>query len=136
MNSEDQENTTYEIKLDENMNKILQAIGGMRQEFSDRFDKIEREQAESKQEFAEFKQEFAEFKVFVESQLEQFPEFKEFVEAQFEAIRQGLVQSHTEYNQLVSEISQNRSAIFSVKASVSELQEQMYQLTKNRSQPI
>lgn len=115
MNNQDREATTYEIKLDENMNKILQAIGGMRQELTDRFDKIEREQAESKQEFAEF---------------------KTYVEAQFEAVRQGIVQNHTQYNQIISEVSQNRSAIFSTKSTVCELQEQMYQLTKNISQPI
>lgn len=62
MDNQDKEATTYEIKLDENMNKILQAIGGMRQEIFERFDKIESEQVELKQEFGGSKQEFGKIK--------------------------------------------------------------------------
>ena len=102
-----------EMKTD--FDKIFNAIGEMRQDFTNQFeklnkriDKIETEQIEMKQ----------------------------FMDVQFEAIRQGLVKSYNQYNQLISEISQNRSAIFSTKVAVGELQETVYLMTRNMNQPI
>ncbi len=116
------ETSTFEMEAKDNFNRILQAIGEMRQDFTARFDdlsnrvgKIETEQAEMRKEF---------------------DDFKNFAEVQFEAVRQGLVQNYNQFDILVSEISQNRSVIFSTKAMVGELNEKVYLLTRSTEQAL
>jgi uncharacterized protein involved in exopolysaccharide biosynthesis len=116
------ETSTFEMETKKNFDLILQAIGEMRQDFGNRLDKIETEQAEIRKEQAEMRKEF--------------DEFKNFAEAQFEAIRQGLVQNYNQFDILVSEISQNRSVIFSTKAMVGELNEKIYLLTRSTEQAL
>lgn len=54
MDGNNNETSTFEMETRENFDKILQAINGMRQDFSQRLEKIETEQAETKKEFQEF----------------------------------------------------------------------------------
>ncbi len=109
MSDKNGETSTFEMETRENFNKILQAISGMRQDFSQRFDKIEAEQAELRKEFTEF---------------------KDYVEVQFEAIRQGLVKNYNRFDLLESQIAENRMVIFSTKAIIGELHERVYLLSR------
>ena len=143
MNEQDQEKTTYKIKLSEDIKAVLQAVGEMRREMSDRFDKIESEQAELKQEFTELKQEFTGLKQeFTELKREftglkqEFTEFKHSTDGQFEVVRQGIVQNFNQSNQIISEISQNRSAIYNAKAQIGELQEKFFLFANSNRQPV
>lgn len=127
------ENSTLEMETKENFNKILNAISDMREEviqrFDNRFDKLEEKVGHIEAEQALMKKEISEMK-------KEISELDGFVEVQFEAVRQGIVERNTQFNQLISEISQNRSAIFSTKAAVGEMQEKVYLLSKNIGQPI
>ena len=120
---------TSALEMKKDFDKILSAVSEMRQEFSHRFDnldervgKIETEQVEIKKGIEKIKTEQS--------------EIKHYMKVQFEANRQGLVKSYNQYNQLISEISQNRSAIFSTKAAVGELQETVYLMTRSVNHPI
>ena len=123
------EESTLEMETKENFNKILNAISEMREDFTNQFDKLNKkvEKIEAEQVLIRNK---------VEKLENEFYELKNFVDVQFEAVRQGIVQNLTQYNQIISEISHNRSAIFSTKAEVLQMQEKLYSLEKNMSQPI
>jgi predicted nucleic acid-binding Zn-ribbon protein len=117
MSDKNGETSTFEMETRENFNKILQAISGMRQDFSQRFDKIEAEQVELRKELSE--------------QRKEFTEFKDYVEVQFEAIRQGLVKNYNRLDLLESQIAENRMVIFSTKAIIGELHERVYLLSRS-----
>jgi uncharacterized protein YeeX (DUF496 family) len=51
------ETSTFEMETKKNFDLILQAIGEMRQDFGNRLDKIETEQAEIRKEQAEMRKE-------------------------------------------------------------------------------
>lgn len=131
MNNEDNkaETTTFEMETRENFNRIIQAIGDLRQDFSQRLDKIEAEQAEMKNEIVEMKNEQAGMK-------RELFDLKNYVEVQFEAVRQGLVKNYNQFDRLESQIAENRSVIFSVKAAVGELHERVYLLTRSTEQAL
>ena len=111
------------METQDNFDKILFAISGLRQEFSGRFDNIESEQTEIRKEQTEIRKEFADFK-------KKQTEFNKFVEVQFEAVRQGLVQNYQEILQLQKDAAENRMSIVTVKSMVSELNERVYQMSR------
>ena len=117
MNSKDKnsETSTFEMETKENFNQIIEAINGLRQDFTKRFDKIESEQVEIKKELAEL---------------------KNYVEIQFEAVRQGLVKNYNQSDRLESQISENRAVIYSTKAAVGELHERVYLLNRSNEQAL
>lgn len=113
----DSESSTFEMETKNNFEAILNAITEMRQEFNDRLDKVDNRLDKIEAEQAELKREFI--------------EYKQFSEAQFEAVRQGIVKNYNQSDRLVSEISQTRSVIYSVKADLGELNEKVYLLTRS-----
>ena len=66
----------------------------------------------------------------------EFHEFKNYVEIQFEAVRQGIVKNYNQFDRIESQISENRSVIFSTKAAVGELSERVYLLNKAGEQAL
>ena len=124
MNSKNnkKETSTFEIETRDNFDRILQAIGDLRQDFSKRLDKIETRLDKIETEQVVIRKEFN--------------DFKNYVEVQFEAVRQGLVKNYNQFDRLVSEISQNRSVIYSTKAELGELHEQIYLLTRSTEQAL
>ena len=124
MNSKNnkKETSTFEMETRDNFDRILQAIGDLRQDFSKRLDKIETRLDKIEAEQIETRKEFS--------------DFKDYVEVQFEAVRQGLVKNYNQFDRLVSEISQNRSVIYSTKAELGELHEQIYLLTRSTEQAL
>ncbi len=107
MNSE---SSTFEMETKNNFDKILQAIGEMRQSFENRLEKVENRLEKIKTDFNEY---------------------THFSETQFEVVRQGIAKNYNQFDRLVSEISQNRSVIYNVKADLGELSERVYLLTKS-----
>ena len=124
-----EETSTFEMETRDNFDRILQAIGDLRQDFSKRFDKIETRLDKIETEQAEMKKEQAEMR-------KDFDEFKNYAEIQFEAVRQGLVKNYNQFDRIVSEISQNRSVIYSTKAELGELHERVYLLTRSTEQAL
>jgi uncharacterized protein involved in exopolysaccharide biosynthesis len=124
MSSKDKnsETSTFEMETKENFNQIIEAINGLRQDFTKRLDKLETGQNEIKAEQTEIKKELA--------------ELKNYVEVQFEAVRQGLVKNYNHLDRLESQISENRAVIYSTKAAVGELHERVYLLTRSTEQTI
>lgn len=104
------ETSTFEMKTEKNFDKILNSISDMRQDFSYRFDGLEKR---------------------VENIETEQAKMNKFMNAQFEAIRQGLVRNYNQFDRIVSEVSQNRAAIFSMKAELGEFQERFYLFTKS-----
>ena len=123
------ETSTFEMETRDNFDRILQAIGDLRQDFSKRLDKIETglDKIETRLDKIETEQ------VVIRKE---FNDFKDYVEIQFEAVRQGLVKNYNQFDRLVSEISQNRSVIYSTKAELGELHEQIYLLTRSTEQAL
>ncbi len=117
MNNKNSENSTFEMETRESFNRILEAIGSMRQDVDKRFDKIEKRLDKIEVEQAEMRKDFTEFKTYAETQ--------------FEAIRQGLVKNYNRLDQLEAQIAENRMVIFNTKALVGELNERVYLLTKS-----
>ena len=114
MNSE---SSTFEMETKINFEAILNAITEMRQEFNNRLDKFDNRLDKIEAEQTELKREFI--------------EYRKFSETQFEAVRQGIVKNYNQFDRLDSEISQNRSVIYSVKADLGELSERVYLLNKS-----
>lgn len=121
MNSE---SSTFEMETKNNFEAILNAITEMRQEVSNRLDKIDSRLDKVDSRLDKIEAEQAELK-------REFNEYKQFSEAQFEAVRQGIVKNYNQSDRLVSEISQTRSVIYSVKADLGELNEKVYLLTRS-----
>ncbi|MGI8639412.1 MAG: hypothetical protein ACR2MG_05600 [Pyrinomonadaceae bacterium] len=115
------EKSTAEMETKENLDKILKAIGEMRSDFTNRFDSLDKrvEILDKRVEKIESEQ----------------TEMKKFMDGQFEAIRQGLVKNYAQFDRLESQIAENRSVIFSTKAIVTELRENVYLLTREIKQP-
>lgn len=122
------ETSTFEMETRENFDKILLAISGMRQEFN--------------QTIGEMRQEFNQRFDRVEQRLDKVEqrlnrveanqlESKIFAELQFEAIRKGIVQNYQEILQLQKDTAENRAAIASTRAVLSELNERV--LLMNRT---
>src|SRR5687768_6426164 len=101
MNSKNnkKEPSTFELETRDNFDRILQAIGDLRQDFSKKLDKIETrlDKIETRLDKIETEQ------VVIRKE---FSGFKDYVEVQFEAVRQGLVKNYNQFDRLVSEISQ------------------------------
>ena len=116
------ETSTFEQETKNNFELILKAITEMRQDFNDRSDKIEArlDKIETAQKGLE----------------KEFHEFKNYVEIQFEAVRQGIVKNYNQFDRIESQISENRSVIFSTKAAVGELSERVYLLNKAGEQAL
>ncbi len=106
MSDKNGETSTFEMETKENFDKILQAISGMRQDFTQRLDKIEAEQSEIRKEQTEIRKEQTEIRKELSEQRKEFTEFKDYVEVQFEAIRQGLVKNHNRFDLLESQIAE------------------------------
>lgn len=117
-----EESSTFEMETKNSFDAILKAIFEMRQSFENRLDKIENrlEKVETRLDKIEA----------------EFIEYKRFSEIQFEAVRQGLVRNYNQSDQLVSEISQSRSVIYSVKADLGELRERVYLLSKSNENAL
>ena len=115
------EKSTAEMETKENLDKILKAIGEMRSDFTNRFDSLDKrvEILDKRVEKIESEQ----------------TEMKKFMDGQFEAIRQELVKNYAQFDRLESQIAENRSVIFSTKAIVTELRENVYLLTREIKQP-
>lgn len=128
------EKSTLEMKTD--FDKILSAIGKMRDEIGHRFDDLDEKISKLDERIGKMEAEQLEIRKKIDKLKAEQSEMKQYMELQFEANRQGLVKSYNQYNQLISEISQNRSAIFSTKAAVGELQETVYLRTRNVNQPV
>ncbi len=124
MSDKNGDTSTFEMETRGNFYKILQAISVMRQDFSQRFDKIECEQVELRKELSEQRKELSEHR-------KEFIEFKDYVEVQFEAIRQGLVKNYNRFDLLESQIAENRMVIFSTKAIIGELPKRIYLLSRS-----
>lgn len=129
MSGKNDEPSAFEMETRENFNKILQAINDLRQDFSQRSDKIEPRLNKIETRLDKIEAEQAEIR-------KEFDEFKSYLEAQFEAVCQGLVKNYNQFDRLVPEISQNRFVIYSTKAEVGELHEQFFRLTGSGKQAL
>ncbi len=107
------EKSTAKMETKEGFDKILNAIGDMRQDFTNRFDSLEKRVKRIENEQSEM---------------------KKFMDGQLEAVRQGLVKNYARFDLLESQIAENRSVIFSTKAIVTELRENVYLLTREIKQ--
>ncbi len=123
------ETSTFEQETKSNFELILKAIGEMRQDFNNRFDKIETRLDNIETRLDKIEAEQAALK-------NEFDEFKNFVEIQFEAVRQGIFKNYNQFDRLESQIAENRSIIFSTKAAVGELGERVYLLNKAGEQAL
>jgi len=122
MSSKNGETSTFEIETRETFDKILRAIGDLRQDFNQRFDQLETGQAEIRKEQAELRKDFQ--------------EFKNYVEVQFESVRRGLVKNYTQLDRLEAQIAENRMVIFNTKALVGELNERVFLLTRTTERTL
>ncbi len=121
------EKSTAEMETKEGFDKILNAIGDMRQDFTNRFDSLDKRVEGVENEQSEIKDRI----IKIESEQ---AEMKKFMDGQFEAVRQGLVKNYARFDLLESQIAENRSVIFSTKAIVTELRENVYLLTREIKQ--
>ena len=117
------ETSTFEMETRENFDKILGAIAGLGQEFSQRFDKVEQRLDKVEQRLDKIEQRLDKIEA---DQLE----FKIYVELQFEAIRKGIVQNYQEIIQVQRETAENRAAIATTKSVLSELNERFLLFTR------
>ncbi len=136
-----QEIPTLEIKTEENFNKVLEAISGMREEFIQRFDKlenrvgrIEAEQVEIKKKVEKIETEQILIRKKVEKIETELDVLSNFVDMQFEAVRLGLEKNYNQFDRIDAQISENRAAIFTTKALVGELKERVYLLSRDTKQ--
>ena len=130
------ETSTFEMETRDNFDRILQAIGGLRQDFSTGLDKIETRLDIIETWFDKIETRLDKIEAEQIETRKEFNDFKGYVEVQFEAVRQGLVKNYNQFDRLVSEISQNRSVIYSTKAELGELHEQIYLLTRSTGQAL
>ncbi len=123
------ETSTFEMEARNNFDRILQAIGDMRQDFANRLDNVENklDNVENRLSKIEYEQ---------TAMRKDFNELKNFVEVQFEAVRQGLAKNYNQFDRLESQIAENRSVIFSTKAAVGELHERLYLLIRSNEQAL
>ncbi len=149
--------STFEQKTENNFDLILKAIGEMRLDIGNRLENVEThldkidtrlEKVETRLDKIDTRLEKVETRLEkVETRLEkveveqnslrnEFDEFKNFVEIQFEAVRQGIVKNYNQFDRLVSEISQNRSVIYSTKAELGELSERVYLMNRSSEQAL
>ena len=137
------ETSTFEQETKNNFELILKAIGEMRQDFNERSDKIEArldnievrlDKIEARLDKIEARLDKTE--TAQKGLTKEFHEFKNYVEIQFEAVRQGIVKNYNQFDRMESQISENRSVIFSTKAAVGELNERVYLLNKSNEQAL
>ncbi|MGI9056108.1 MAG: hypothetical protein ACR2F2_09940 [Pyrinomonadaceae bacterium] len=144
MNSKNNDEiSTFEMETKNNFDKIINAIGEMRQDINSRLDKIESriDKIEVRLDKIETRVEKIEGRIdkieTAQNELKnEFREFKNYVEVQFEAVRQGIVKNYHQFDRLESQIAENRSVIFSTKAAVGELNERVYLLNKSGEQAL
>ncbi len=79
--------SAFERETKENFNQIIEAINSLRQDFTKRFDKIEKEQSEIKQDLTDL---------------------KNYVEVQFEAVRQGIVKNYNKFESRIADCGKPR----------------------------
>ncbi len=125
------EASTLEMETKENFNQILEAINGLRQDFSGRMDKLESRMDKLESRMDKLESRMDKFESVQNEIKNDLSEFKSFSEVQFEAIRQGIVKNYNQFDRLESQIAENRAVIFSTKAVLGELHERVYLLTRS-----
>ncbi len=106
----------------EYMETILQALNDMRQEFSERCDRLDAIQAATKNEI---------ITINISSEKEkEIAEMKNLDEFQHDSIRSIFSKNNILFDRLRSEVCQNRAELYSLKADICELNEQLYLLIK------
>ncbi|CAN5686580.1 hypothetical protein BH20ACI4_BH20ACI4_17200 [soil metagenome] len=128
--------STFEMETKNNFDKIINAIGEMRQDITTRLDHIEGRIDKIEVRLDKIEIRVNKIETDQNELKNEFREFKNYVEVQFEAVRQGIVKNYNQFDRLESQIAENRSVIFSTKAAVGELNERVYLLNKSGEQAL